>query len=208
MKTTKQEIRETALSLFADRGYEAVSVRDIAEALSLTKGALYRHYADKRAILDAILENADLTASLPAPRDAGTLIDFGKAAFARLTTGQPAALFRLLTVGQYGDPVLSYAYEKLLWQLPLSQIAPALSTLPDTRREEWALLFWSPLLSLASRHYAAADKKAVAAKAAEHCRAFAARLTARDEERQARLVFAAAYGRRPNPFAGGSNRSH
>ena len=207
MKTTKQEIRETALSLFADRGYEAVSVRDIAEALSLTKGALYRHYADKRAILDAILENADLTASLPAPRDAGTLIDFGKAAFARLTTGQPAALFRLLTVGQYGDPVLSYAYEKLLWQLPLSQIAPALSTLPDTRREEWALLFWSPLLSLASRHYAA-DKQAVAAKAAEHCRAFAARLTVRDEERQALLVFAAAYGRRPNPFAGGSGRSY
>ena len=208
MKTTKQEIRKTALLLFADRGYEAVSVRDIAEALSLSKGALYRHYTDKRAILDAILESTDLTASLAAPHDADTLISFGKAAFARLTEGDTAALFRLLTVGQFGDPVLSYACEKLLWQLPLSQIAPALSALPDALRGEWALLFWSPLLSLASRHYAAADKQAVAAKAAEHCRAFAARLTVRDEERQARLVFAAAYGRRPNPFAGGSGRSY
>ena len=206
MKTSKADIRKTALLLFADRGYEAVSVRDIAETLSLTKGALYRHYTDKRAILDAVLENADLTATLPAPHDAETLTAFGTAAFGRLTEGETAALFRLLTVGQYGDPVLRYAHEKLLWQLPLSQIAPALSTLPDTLRGEWALLFWSPLLTLASRFYTAADRQAVAGKAAEHCRAFAARLTRQDEERQARLLYAAAYGRRPNPFANRSNK--
>lgn len=208
MKTSRQDIRRAALFLFADRGYDAVSVRDIAEALSLSKGALYRHYTDKRAILDAILENADLTASLPSPDSANGLTDFGAAAFSRLTEGETAALFRLLTVGQYGDPVLRYACEKLLWQLPVSQIMPALSALPDTLRGEWALLFWSPLLTLASRHYAAADGEAVKKAAVEHARAFAARLILRDEERQARLWYAAAYGRRRNPFAGGSNRSH
>lgn len=201
MKTSKQAIRAAALSLFADRGYEAVSVRDIAETLSLTKGALYRHYTDKRAILDAVLENADITASLSPPHDAETLAAFGLAAFERLCTGESAALFRLLTVGQYGDPVLRYAYEKTLWQLPLSQISPALTALPDTRRGEWALLFWAPLLALAERCYTTEAKQTLSAQATEHCRSFAARLTVRDEERKTRLLCAAAYGRRRNPFA-------
>lgn len=206
MKTTKQEIRHVSLLLFADRGYEAVSVRDIAEALSLSKGALYRHYTDKRAILDAIIEHADITASLPAPRDPAALTDFGKAAFERLTEGETAALFRFLTVGQYGDPVLSYAYEKMLWQLPLSQVEGALGVIPDTGRNEWALLFWSPLLALAGRYAAAADKTVLTGKAAEHCRAFAARLLHREEERQAKLLLAASFARRPSPFASRGNR--
>ncbi|MHB9145657.1 MAG: helix-turn-helix domain-containing protein [Symbiobacteriia bacterium] len=44
-----------ALRLFARAGYEAVSVRDIAEQLDLTKGALYKHYANKRDIFDSIV---------------------------------------------------------------------------------------------------------------------------------------------------------
>ncbi|MFR5796203.1 MAG: helix-turn-helix domain-containing protein [Christensenellales bacterium] len=39
------------LRLFAQEGYEAVSVSQIAGELGLTKGALYRHYANKQAIL-------------------------------------------------------------------------------------------------------------------------------------------------------------
>lgn len=40
---TKERILQTALQLFAQSGYEAVSVQDIASRLSMTKGALYRH---------------------------------------------------------------------------------------------------------------------------------------------------------------------
>ena len=196
MKTSKQDIRQAALALFADRGYEAVSVRDIAEVLSLSKGALYRHFADKRAILDAILENADFTASLPTPHDAAALADFGKNSFARLTGGDSAALFRLLTVGQYGDEVLQYAYDKYLWQQPLEKIAPAFFTLPVSRREEAALTFWSPLLVLAGRYSRAVDKASLLQAAAEHCRTAAARLTRTAEERQTTLLAAAALGRR------------
>ena len=46
----------TALQLFAKDGYEAVSVRNIAEELGITKGALYRHYKNKRDIFDNIVE--------------------------------------------------------------------------------------------------------------------------------------------------------
>ena len=46
----------TSLHLFARDGYEAVSVRMIAEELGITKGALYRHYKNKRDIFDSIVE--------------------------------------------------------------------------------------------------------------------------------------------------------
>lgn len=56
MADTKEKILITALQLFARDGYEAVSVRTIAEELNITKGALYRHYKNKRAIFDSIVE--------------------------------------------------------------------------------------------------------------------------------------------------------
>ena len=56
MSDTKGRILLTALQLFARDGYEAVSVRIIAEELGMTKGALYRHYKNKRDIFDSIVE--------------------------------------------------------------------------------------------------------------------------------------------------------
>ena len=56
MADTKEKILMTALHLFARDGYEAVYVRNIAEALGMTKGALYRHYKNKRDIFDSIVE--------------------------------------------------------------------------------------------------------------------------------------------------------
>lgn len=56
MGDTKGKILSTALQLFARDGYEAVSVRNIAEELGITKGALYRHYKNKRDIFDSIVD--------------------------------------------------------------------------------------------------------------------------------------------------------
>ena len=56
MADTREKILMTALQLFAKEGYEAVSVRTIAEELGMTKGALYRHYKNKRDIFDCIVK--------------------------------------------------------------------------------------------------------------------------------------------------------
>ena len=48
MSDTKEKILMTALRLFAQDGYEAVSVSTIANELGITKGALYKHYKSKR----------------------------------------------------------------------------------------------------------------------------------------------------------------
>lgn len=52
---TKQKILDKALELFAGRGYDAVSVGDIARAVGIKAPSLYNHYESKQAIFDAIV---------------------------------------------------------------------------------------------------------------------------------------------------------
>ncbi len=56
MADTKENILMTSLHLFARDGYEAVSVSTISGELGMTKGALYKHYKNKRDIFDSIVE--------------------------------------------------------------------------------------------------------------------------------------------------------
>lgn len=55
MSDTKEKILTASLELFAKDGYEAVSVSTIADRLGITKGALYKHYKNKRDIFDSIV---------------------------------------------------------------------------------------------------------------------------------------------------------
>ncbi|MEU1628893.1 helix-turn-helix domain-containing protein [Streptomyces sp. NPDC020096] len=53
---TKAEIQEIALHLFAENGYEATSMREIAERLDISKAALYYHFAGKEDIIRALFD--------------------------------------------------------------------------------------------------------------------------------------------------------
>lgn len=55
---TKQKIIEKALELFAERGYDSVSVGEIAEAVGIRAPSLYNHYPSKQAIFGAIVDSA------------------------------------------------------------------------------------------------------------------------------------------------------
>lgn len=54
-KDTRGRIVAAAFELFAERGYHAVSVRDIAAAVGVKDASLYNHFAGKQAIFDAVL---------------------------------------------------------------------------------------------------------------------------------------------------------
>ncbi|HBY95549.1 MAG TPA: TetR/AcrR family transcriptional regulator [Chloroflexi bacterium] len=54
----KEQIYETATQLFAWRGYNGASVRDIARQLDLQGGSLYSHITTKEELLWTILERA------------------------------------------------------------------------------------------------------------------------------------------------------
>ena len=53
-----QRIAETAAALFADRGYDSVSMREIADAVGIKAASLYNHYDDKEDLYRASLEQA------------------------------------------------------------------------------------------------------------------------------------------------------
>ena len=52
---TRDRIIEEATRLFVSRGYHAMSMREIAEAVGVTKAALYYHFSDKEALFLAVL---------------------------------------------------------------------------------------------------------------------------------------------------------
>lgn len=52
------QIQEAATRLFSERGYPAVTLDDIGEAVGITGRAVYRHYASKDALLGAIVERS------------------------------------------------------------------------------------------------------------------------------------------------------
>lgn len=50
MEDTKQRILEKSLELFSTKGYDAVSVGEIAKAVGIKAPSLYNHFPGKQAI--------------------------------------------------------------------------------------------------------------------------------------------------------------
>ncbi len=62
---TRSAVLKQAARLFAERGYDAVSVREIVESAGVTKPALYYHFGSKeglaRAVVEEFFNKADAT---------------------------------------------------------------------------------------------------------------------------------------------------
>jgi AcrR family transcriptional regulator len=67
MSTRKDQILAAALALADEAGLEAVTMRAVAARVGITPMALYRHVADKEALLDGVLETAVAGIALPDP---------------------------------------------------------------------------------------------------------------------------------------------
>ncbi|MBF6465391.1 TetR/AcrR family transcriptional regulator [Nocardia beijingensis] len=53
---TKSAIRDAAVKLFGAKGFEQTSLREVADAVGITKASLYYHYASKLDLLLAIID--------------------------------------------------------------------------------------------------------------------------------------------------------
>jgi AcrR family transcriptional regulator len=61
---TRKQILDAALKLFSDRGFARTSVRDIAQAAGITDAAIYYHFASKRDLFEALIEERGFTTAL------------------------------------------------------------------------------------------------------------------------------------------------
>lgn len=54
--TTRERILAEASRLFAERGYDGTSTRQIADAVGIRQPSLFHHFASKQAIMEELLE--------------------------------------------------------------------------------------------------------------------------------------------------------
>jgi AcrR family transcriptional regulator len=54
---TKGRILDTAITLFAERGFDACTMRDLAAAVGIKAPAIYNHYSSKDEVLAAAMEH-------------------------------------------------------------------------------------------------------------------------------------------------------
>lgn len=56
LAATRATLLKEARSLFAASGYEAASTEEIVKRAKVTRGALYYHFKDKRAVFEAVVQ--------------------------------------------------------------------------------------------------------------------------------------------------------
>lgn len=69
MDFTKLQICRAAKELFNEKGYQSVSMRQIAGAAGISLGTLTYHYAHKQDLLEAIMDSTIKTFPQEAPQD-------------------------------------------------------------------------------------------------------------------------------------------
>lgn len=186
---TKERILETALELFAQSGYLGTSMSDIAKALGITKGALYKHYASKQEILNSIVERMNKMDceraekyEMPETEPDGfaeayrrTPIEkiraYGIAQFDYWTKEHFSSNFRkMLTLEQYRDPKLAQLYHDYLATGPTEYMAAIFRKLTDSddAAMQLALEFYGPMFLLYSVYDGASEKESIAPQLSAH----------------------------------------
>ncbi len=56
MNRTKRKIFETAMELFAQKGYDGTSVEEITSVVGIAKGTLYYHFSSKEEIFNFLID--------------------------------------------------------------------------------------------------------------------------------------------------------
>lgn len=81
--TTKDKILHESLRLFSINGFEAVSMRDIGAAVGIRESSIYKHYAGKQKILDAIvlmaiaeIDNMLVGLNIPSPNNDSSIFRY------------------------------------------------------------------------------------------------------------------------------------
>lgn len=198
--TTKQKILEEALTLFAEKGYGAVYVGDIAKAVGIKAPSLYKHYRSKQDIFDSCvevfserMEQVRNELRLPdTPRaevsyqtvTTEKLTDFATALFLFYLKDEVAAKFRkMLMIERYHNPELNRLFEELFINGAIDHEEKIFSDLIDAQiiKEEdphiLALRFYSPIFYLLQKYDMRPDeeenaKQELASMVQEFCRTY------------------------------------
>lgn len=133
---TKEIILEEALKLFAVEGFEAVSIRNIADKVGIGNSALYKHFESKQAIFDAIvdkLKNLYLTQCDSITSDIRGVDAVKKNCmemFEYQTQNEWIVCFRqLLLIEKFKNPKMAEIYKEFFVDIPIKRQQEIFATL-------------------------------------------------------------------------------
>jgi len=115
-RDTRSRLRELALQLFAEQGYEKTSLREIAERLGVTKAALYYYFKSKEDIVRSLVQDymAEIDELIAwgkqQPRSAATRAEIVRRYLEIVANG--TAVFRLLHQNQAAVSSLAATKER------------------------------------------------------------------------------------------------
>lgn len=180
MGNTKDDILFAALHLFARDGYEAVSTSQIAGELGMTKGALYRHYKNKRDIFLHIVRRMEQQDYEQAERhempeesikempeqyhniSLEEIVEYSKSMFAYWTEDDFASSFRkMLTLEQFRSEEMQQLYQQYLVSGPAEYVGDLFENIGIEGAREKAFQFYSNLFFFYSMYDGAGDKDGV-----------------------------------------------
>ncbi len=170
---TKQRIIENALILFSEKGYEAVTVATIAEAVGIKAPSLYKHFKSKQDIFEWILielqsryemqANMLNIGGMDAKEDAehylhisaDKLEDMVKGLFSFFLHDEYTARFRkMMTIEQFKNANIATLYSKqyfddvIAYQEILFSNLMQQGLITDGDARTVAFQFFTPILSL------------------------------------------------------------
>ena len=197
---TKERILETSLRLFAREGFEAVSTSAIAGELGMTKSALYKHFPDKRAIFDSLVDEM-LERHRKAMAEAGVALNFSESAariyaatspedmaalgemlFKHWTRDESAVAFRrMLSIERYRDERAASVYDEFFvggqlkhHEALFSEMIGIGAFVPGDPKQ-MALDFWAPIYLLMQAVDGGMKQREAAKSVRAHVLAFAKR---------------------------------
>ena len=177
MCTTKEKILLTSLKLFAQDGYEAVSISKISGELGMAKSALYKHYKNKRDIFDSIVKRMEQQDSEQArenevPEESiektpeeyqnvsfDDFVEYSKSMFEYWTEDDFASSFRkMLTIEQFRSEGMQKLYQQYLVSGPAGYVKDLFKNMKIKDPEENAVKFYANMFFYYSVYDGAADK--------------------------------------------------
>lgn len=125
-KNTKEKILVQSLKLFSINGFEAVSIRTIADAVGIGNSALYKHYKSKREIFDSIVQMEKerylqaCSSAMEKMKDLENVKKITLEMFKFQTTDESIVAFRrLLLIEKFRDPEIAEIYKNFFIDIPI-----------------------------------------------------------------------------------------
>jgi AcrR family transcriptional regulator len=116
----RRQLLDVACEVFAERGFHATSMDDVAGAAGVTKPVLYQHFASKRALFLEVLDDvghrllAELGGATSSAHTGRERVEAGFAAYFRFVTEHEAAFRVLFGASARNDAEFAQTVEQVL----------------------------------------------------------------------------------------------